>query len=81
MTEKKMCPLLAASANRPEIAVLAGSMAANEQDARGNRNTDCKKEKCEWWTEVYTSEGSAQQGCSIKFIPMMNSDGQYWEQP
>lgn len=35
----------------------------------------CQRERCHFWTQVYTIEGHSYSECSFQLMPGMNSDG------
>jgi len=37
----------------------------------------CKKFKCAWWIQVYTTERVLHECCSIEMIALKNQDAQY----
>jgi len=39
------------------------------------RPVPCLREKCELWTDMFTTENNRIQGCALRFIAMKNSEG------
>ncbi len=43
----------------------------------GGESSQCIREKCAWWTSVYTTENMNVEGCAIPVLANMNSDGRF----